>query len=95
LEQFLVGSNMENEQQYLWHILLFYYRKGKNVVQARKIISDVYGKHELTECQCQNWFAKFRSGYFDVEDAPRSNEDTIKALIDANRRITTRELAER
>jgi len=45
---------------------------------------------------------KIRSGNFDVEDASRSgrpvskaDEDTIKALIDANRRITTREIAER
>jgi len=61
----------------------------------------VYGENVLTERQCQNWFAKFRSGNFDVEDAPRSgkpvkaNEDTIKALIDANRRITICEIAER
>ncbi|GFX81051.1 histone-lysine N-methyltransferase SETMAR [Trichonephila clavipes] len=47
---------------------------------------------------CQNWFAKFRSGNFDVEDAPRSgrpveaDKDAIKALVDANRRITTREI---
>ncbi|XP_047353566.1 histone-lysine N-methyltransferase SETMAR-like [Vespa velutina] len=51
--------------------------------------------------QCQNWFAKFRSSNFDVEDAPRSgrpvkvDKDTIKALVDANRRITTREIGER
>ena len=61
----------------------------------------MYGEDVLTERQCQNWFAKFRSGNFDVEDAPRSgrpveaDEDTIKALIDANRRITTCEIAER
>ncbi|GAB1861621.1 SETMR methyltransferase [Camponotus japonicus] len=91
---------MESEKQHFRHILLFYYRKGKNAVQARKKLSDVYGD-VLTERQCQNWFAKFRSGNFDVEDAPRSrrpvkaDEDTIKALIDANRRITTREIAER
>ena len=60
----------------------------------------MYGEGVLTERQCQNWFAKFRSGN-DVEDAPRSgrpveaDEDTIKTLIDANRRITTREIAER
>ena len=48
----------------------------------------MYGEDVLTECQCQNWFAKFRSGNFDVEDAPRfgrpveADEDTIKALID-------------
>ncbi|GFY17909.1 histone-lysine N-methyltransferase SETMAR [Trichonephila clavipes] len=72
------------------------YRKGKNAVQARKKLTDVYGEGVLTVRQCQNWFAKFRSGNFDVEDAPRSgrpveaDKDAIKALVDANRRITTR-----
>ncbi|XP_047365378.1 histone-lysine N-methyltransferase SETMAR-like [Vespa velutina] len=51
--------------------------------------------------QCQNWFAKFRSGNFDVEDAPRSgkpvtaNKDTITALVDANRQIITLEIGEK
>ncbi|GFX34453.1 histone-lysine N-methyltransferase SETMAR [Trichonephila clavipes] len=54
---------------------MFYYRKGKNDVQARKKLTDVYG-----------------------EDAPRSgrpveaDKDVIKALVDANRRITAREI---
>ncbi|GFY24239.1 mariner Mos1 transposase [Trichonephila clavipes] len=67
-------------------------RKGKNAVQARKKLTDVYGEGVF------NWFAKFRSGSFDVEDAPRSgrpveaDKDAIKALVDANRRITTREI---
>ncbi|GFV65734.1 histone-lysine N-methyltransferase SETMAR [Trichonephila clavipes] len=74
-------------------------RKGKNAVQARKKLTDVYGEGVLTVVRhCQNWFAKFRSGNFDVEDAPRSgkpdeaDKDAIKALVDANRRITTREI---
>jgi len=92
---------MENRKQHLRHILLFYFRKGKSAVQARKKLLDVYGEDVLTQRQCQNWFTKFRSGNFDVEDAPRSgrpveaDEDQIKALIDANRRITTRDIAER
>lgn len=92
---------MESNKQHFRHILLFYYRKGKNAVQARKKLTDVYGEDVLTIRQCQNWFAKFRSGNFDVEDAPRSgrpveaDKDTIKALVDANRRITTREIGER
>ncbi|GFY26092.1 histone-lysine N-methyltransferase SETMAR [Trichonephila clavipes] len=73
-------------------------RKGKNAVQARKKLTDVYGEGVLTVRQYQNWFAKFRSGNFDVEDAPRlerpveADKDAIKALVDANRRITTREI---
>ncbi|GFT15881.1 histone-lysine N-methyltransferase SETMAR [Trichonephila clavipes] len=85
---------MESDKQHFRHILLFYYRKGKNAVQARKKLTDVYGEGVLTVRQCQNWFAKFRSGNFDVEDAPRSgwpveaDKDAIKAFVDANRRIT-------
>ncbi|XP_071036401.1 histone-lysine N-methyltransferase SETMAR-like [Parasteatoda tepidariorum] len=46
----------------------------------------------------QNWFAKFRSGNFDAPHSGRPGEadkDTVKALVDANRRITTREIDER
>ncbi|GFV38164.1 histone-lysine N-methyltransferase SETMAR [Trichonephila clavipes] len=73
-------------------------RKGKNVVHARKKLTDVYGEGVLIVRQCQNWFTKFRSGNFDIEDAPCSGRpveadtDAIKALVDANRRITTREI---
>ncbi|GFW50981.1 histone-lysine N-methyltransferase SETMAR [Trichonephila clavipes] len=92
---------MESDKQHFRHTLLFYYRKGKNAVQARKKLTDVYGEGALTVHQCQNWFTKFRSGNFVVEDAPRSgrpveaDKDTIKALVDANRRITTREIGSR
>ncbi|GFY01241.1 histone-lysine N-methyltransferase SETMAR [Trichonephila clavipes] len=63
-----------------------------------KKLTDVYGEGMLKVRQCQNWFANFRSGNFDVEDAPRSgrpveaDKDAIKALVDANRLITTREI---
>ncbi|XP_047370408.1 histone-lysine N-methyltransferase SETMAR-like [Vespa velutina] len=91
---------MESNKQHFRHILLFYYRKGKNAVPARKNLSNVYGEDVLTVRQCHNWFAKFRCGNFDVEDASRSgrpvkaDKDTIKALVDTNRRITTREIGE-
>ncbi|GFV32008.1 histone-lysine N-methyltransferase SETMAR [Trichonephila clavipes] len=65
--------------------------KGKNAVQARKKLTDVYEEGVLTVRQCQNWLAKFRSGNFDVEEAPRSgrpvkaDKDAVKALVGANR----------
>ena len=40
------------------HILLYYFRKGKNAVQAWKKFYDVYGEISLTERQCQNGFAE-------------------------------------
>lgn len=92
---------MESEKMHFRHILLFYYRKGKNAAQARRKLVEVYGEDVLTERQCQNWFAKFRSGNFDLQDAARggrpveADDDKIQALVDANRRVTTREIAER
>ncbi|GFU40109.1 histone-lysine N-methyltransferase SETMAR [Trichonephila clavipes] len=68
------------------------------LIMFRRCKTDVYGEGVLTVCQCQNWFVIFRSGNFDVEDAPRSgrpveaDKDAIKALVDANQRITTREI---
>ncbi|GFW12819.1 histone-lysine N-methyltransferase SETMAR [Trichonephila clavipes] len=82
---------MESDKQLFRHILLFYYKKGKNAVQARRKLTDVYGEGVLTVRQCQNWFANFRSGNFDVEDAPHSgrpvaaDKDATKTLVDANR----------
>ncbi|GFV69897.1 HTH_48 domain-containing protein [Trichonephila clavipes] len=35
---------MESDKQHFRHILLFYYRKGKNAVQAKKKLTDVYGE---------------------------------------------------
>ena len=51
----------------------------------------------MTERQCQNWFAKCRSGNFNLEDAPHTgmpleaDVNKIKSLVDANRRITTQQ----
>ena len=70
-------------------------------MQTRKKLYDVYGEKSLTECQCQNWFARFRSGGFHLKDAPRSgrptevDDDKIRAMIENNRRSTTREIAEK
>ncbi|EZA46710.1 Histone-lysine N-methyltransferase SETMAR [Ooceraea biroi] len=91
---------MENQKEHFRHILFYYFRKGKNAVQAHKKLRDVYGEDALKLRQCQNWFTKFRSRDFNVKDAPRSgrpieiDDDKIKALIDSNRRLTTRESAE-
>ena len=92
---------MEIPDGHFCHILLYYLRKGKNAEQARKKLYDVFDEKSLTERQGQNWFARFRSGDFDLKDAPRSgsptevDDDKMKAIIENNRRSTTREIAEK
>lgn len=92
---------MEEQDAHFRHILLYYFRKGKNASQAHKKLCAVYGNEALKERQCQNWFAKFRSGDFSLKNAQRSgrpvevDETHIKAIIDSDRHSTTREIAEK
>ena len=62
---------MEIPEGYFRYILLFYFRKGKNAAQAHRKLCSVYDDEGLSERQCQNWFARFRSGNFDVKDESR------------------------
>ncbi|GFX35038.1 mariner Mos1 transposase [Trichonephila clavipes] len=67
----------------------------KNASQAYKKLFAVYGDEALKERQCQNWFAKFRSGDFSLKDEKRSghpvevDDDLIKTIIDSDRHSTT------
>lgn len=90
---------MEINNVHYRHILLYYFKKGKRAADAHKKICRVYGDDALTERVCQKWYAKFRSGNFDVNDAPRSGRPTeitssdVKAIIEVNPSTTVREIA--
>ncbi|GFV61186.1 mariner Mos1 transposase [Trichonephila clavipes] len=59
------------------------------------MLCSVYGVEALKERQCQNCYAKFRSGDFSLKDEKRSvrpvevDDDLIKAIIDSDRHSTT------
>ena len=99
--RFYPNLKMEEQDTHFRHILLYYFRKGKNASQAHKKLCALYGNVALKERQCQNWFAKFRSGDFSVKNAQRSgrpvevDETHIMAIIDSDRYSTTREIAEK
>ena len=49
-------------------------KRAKNVVQAKNKLTErererEYGESVLTVLQCQNWFAKYRFGNFNIENA--------------------------
>lgn len=92
---------MEQKKVHFRHVLLFMFKKGLKAAQAHREICDVYGEGSLTERMCQNWFARFRSGDFNLDDAPRSgrpsevNDDELLALVENDRHLTTDEIGER
>ena len=60
----------------------------KSVAESHRILVEVYGDHALSEWTCQKWFARFKSGDFDLEDQERAGctkkfEDAeLEALLD-------------
>ena len=71
---------METPEGHLRHILIFYCRKGKKAAQAHRKLCVVYGDECSSERQCQNWFARFRSGNFNVEDEPRPGRPIVEKV---------------
>ena len=91
---------MEEKKQHFQHIMLNYFKKGKNATERQKKICAVYGEGAVTDRTCQKWFAKFRAGGFSLDEAPRSgrpvdiDSDQIEILIENHQRYTTREIAD-
>ena len=71
---------MEIPEGHFRHISLFYFRKRKNGAQAYRKLCVVYSDQCLSERQCQDWFARFRSGNFDVEDEPRPGRPIVEKV---------------
>ena len=57
--------------QHFQHIMLYYFKKGKNAIEMqKKKICVVYGEGAVADRMCQEWFAKFRAGDFSLDDVP-------------------------
>ena len=49
---------MEENMQHFWHIMLYYFKEGKNTTEMQKRICAVCGEGAVTDPMCQKWFAK-------------------------------------
>ena len=51
----------EEDTQHFWHIMLCYFKKGKNTTEMQKKICAVYGEGAMIGQPCQKWFSKFHA----------------------------------
>jgi histone-lysine N-methyltransferase SETMAR len=74
--------------------------RGSTAAETTKNIHAAYGEKAVGSSTCYRWFSKFRSEDTNLTDKPRSgrpvdfDDEALQALLDANPRQTTRELAE-
>ena len=74
-------SKMDTNKEKIRHILQFFFDKGENASQAAENVNSVYGPDTVTVNIAQFWFRRFRSGNFDVKDAPRSGRPIVENSI--------------
>ena len=85
--------------QHFWHIMLYYFKRGKNATEMQKKICAVSGEGAITGQTCRKWFAKFHAGDLSLDDAQqlgRSVEvdyNQIETLIENNQCYTMWEIA--
>ena len=90
---------MKENMQHFQHIMLYYFKKGKNATETQRKICTVCGEGAVTGQTCQEWFAKFRAGDFSLDDALWSgrpvevDSNQIKILIEKNQCFTMWEIA--
>ena len=81
--------------------MLYEFKKGESAAQWARNICNILENDSTSERTCQFWYKKFRLGYFDLTDRPRSgrplafDDEVLKQIVDENPRITTREVSER
>ncbi|GFU24504.1 histone-lysine N-methyltransferase SETMAR [Trichonephila clavipes] len=80
--------------------LPFFFDKDENASQVAEIVNGVYGADTITANYVQFCFRRFRSGIFNVKDAPHTgrlvveNVFKITEIIEVNRHVSNRSIAQ-
>ena len=91
---------MKENKQWFQHIMLYYFKKGKNTTEIKKKIFVVYGQGAVTDQTCQKFIVKFCAGDFSLDDASPSgrqvevDSNQIETLIENNQLSTMWEIAD-
>ncbi|GFU56094.1 transposable element Tcb2 transposase [Trichonephila clavipes] len=78
--------------------IAFFFDKGENTSQVTEVSNGIYRANSVTVNYVQSLFRRFRSGIFDVKDAPRTcrpdveNADKITEIIEVDRFVSSRSI---
>ncbi|GBP39654.1 Mariner Mos1 transposase [Eumeta japonica] len=72
---------------------------GKTAAESHRILLEVYNEHALAKQTCRKWFARFKSGDFELDDKERPGQpkkfedEELQGLFDVDSCQTLQELA--
>jgi len=88
------------KKQHLREALLFCFNLKKTAAESHRLLVEAYGEHALSEPSCREWFRRFKSGDFSVEDKERPGQpkkfedEELEELVDQDPCQTLQELSE-
>ncbi len=91
---------MDEQKRHTRHCMFYEFDRGSTAAEATKNNHAAYGEEAVGSSTCRRWFNKFRSTDTSLTDKARSgrpvdfDDEALQALLDADSRQTTRELAE-
>ena len=91
-------SKMEEEKQHFWHIMLYYFKKGKNATETHKKIRALYGEGAVTDQTCQSGLEvscwRFLVGQCSMVSRPvEVDSNQMETLIEINQCYNRQERA--
>ena len=94
-------SDFVPNNRHLREVLLFFFHLKKTAAEAHRELQKIYGDAtlSLSKTTCRDWFRRFKTGDFDIDDRkregrPKTFEDTdLEALLDKDPSQTQEELA--
>ena len=70
-------SVFEPNFRHLREVLIFCFHLKKTAAKAHRMLSSTYGEATLSERTCREWFQRFKSGDFDIEDRHGGGNENI------------------
>jgi [histone H3]-lysine36 N-dimethyltransferase SETMAR len=95
-------ENLSNlrKKQHLREVLLSHFFAKRTAAESHRLLVELYGEHAVSNTQCKEWFARFRSGDFDIRDKERPGQpkkfedEKLEELLDQDSCQTQEELAQ-
>ncbi|GFU77465.1 histone-lysine N-methyltransferase SETMAR [Trichonephila clavipes] len=92
---------MEVNKEKIQYILQIFFDRGENASQVDEILNGVSGADTVTDNYMQFWSRRFRSGIFDVKDAPHTGRPVIEnfgkitEIIEVDWHVSSRSIAQK
>ena len=61
-------SNFVPSNMHLREVLLHYLILKKTAAESHRLLVEAYSDHALSETTCRDWFKRFKSGDFDLDN---------------------------